>query len=386
MMMRSKSRLSGGKQWYNHLVQKDTDIQIHISSSPEDKDWDDYLAQTSGGSHIQTTKWAQVKAQLGWRAWRVFATDNRKIIGGAQMLLRPLALGLSIGYVPRGPVMMNFQPKLAQQIVNTLKKVAGHEKCLMLSIQPPQNGQSFSALLQKNQFTPSSLEVAPTATVLIDLTPEPDEILARMKRGTRYNIGLSSRKDITIDEGDQQALKEFYKLLRMTSKRQNFKIFPMEYFKGMWDSFDMDGNIKLFLAKYNTQVVSAQLAIAFGDTVVNKWTVWSGQHAKLRPNEGLIWGVMQWAKAQGYRYYDLEGIEREAAERILRDEDLPKSMKATVSHFKLGFGGDVVLFPPSYTFVPNPFAKWVYRNLIDRGTIPPAVQSVLDHIRTTDNQ
>jgi lipid II:glycine glycyltransferase (peptidoglycan interpeptide bridge formation enzyme) len=386
MMEHRKSKLSGGKKRYNHLEQNDTDFQIHCSSSLEEKDWDDYLAQTSGGSHIQTTKWARVKTQLGWRTRRILATKNGEILGGAQMLLRPLALGFSIGYVPRGPVMNNSNPELAQEIIKAIKKIAEREKCILLSIQSPQRGQSMSTLLHENQFRPTSLEVAPTATVLIDLAPEPDEILARMKRGTRYNIGLSSRKGIRIHEADQHALEDFYRLLRMTSKRQNFKTFPIKYFNKMWDTFAKQGNIKLFLAKYNAQVVSAQLAIAFGDTVTNKLTVWSGEHAKRRPNEGLLWGVMQWGKSQGYRYYDLEGIEREAAEGIQRGEDLPKSMRRTVTHFKLGFGGDVMLFPPSYTFIQNPLARWVYHKLIDRGTIPPAFQNLLDHVRTTDNR
>ena len=378
-----KSMVNGGEHSHRQYDHSDLDFQIQISSSPENEKWDDYLAQIPGGSHIQTTKWAKLKAHFGWRTRRVLAIDNGKIIGGAQMLLRPLALRRSIAYVPRGPVMGAFQPKVAKLIVDTLKQIAMSEKCLMLSIQPPQHGHALIDVLQNSQFKLSSLEFAPTATILVDLAPEPNDIVMSMKRGTRYNIGLCSRKGIGIFEGDQEALGDFYRLLYLTSKRQNFSILPFDYFLKMWEVFEPQGNIKLFLAKYHTQTISAQLVIAFGDTVVNKMNVWSGEYTKLHPNEGLIWGVMQWARSNGYRYYDLEGIDREAAELILNGKELHDSMKNTFTHFKLGFGGNIVLLPPSLTFIQNPVVDRIYQTVIEHDRIPYPLERALGHLRTS---
>ncbi len=386
MTEQNELRLVEVRKHQDVVDQKEINFRIQQTNADEDQKWDDFLAHTQGGSHLQTSKWAQVKIWLGWKVIRVVATKENNIIGGAQVLLRPLGLGQTIGYVPRGPLLVEDHQPLATQITEVLKEIAKDQNCLMLVVQPPKHHPTLIELLYENQFKPGTLEVAPTATVLIDLLPEHEEILARMKRGTRYNIGLSARKEVTIYEGDRNHLAEFYRLLQDTSRRQKFNIYPKDYYTEMWDILEPGNNIKLFLATYRSEVISAQLAIAFGDTVVNKMTVWSGEHGKLRPNEGLLWGVMQWAKEQGYRYYDLEGIERAAAESIMRDEDLPESIKATVTHFKLGFGGDVVLFPPSYTLVQNPIARWVYHTIIDQDTLPPPIKTMVDRMRISDNR
>jgi len=124
--------------------QNGIDIHIQRSTTSEDKSWDDFLARTPGGSHIQTSKWSQVKAQLGWKAFRIIATKDDRTIGGAQVLIRPLTLGRTIGYVPRGPVLEEKQSTLVQQIINAIKRIAQTEKCLMMVVQPPRNDWWFS--------------------------------------------------------------------------------------------------------------------------------------------------------------------------------------------------------------------------------------------------
>lgn len=366
--------------------QNGIDIHIQRSTTSEDKSWDDFLARTPGGSHIQTSKWSQVKAQLGWKAFRIIATKDDRTIGGAQVLIRPLTLGRTIGYVPRGPVLEEKQSTLVQQIINAIKRIAQNEKCLMMVIQPPRNDQNLAEALSNSDFRRTSFEVAPTATIIIDLEADHNEILARMKRGTRYNIRLSTRKPITISEGKQQDIEVFYDLLRSTGERENFRVFLKNYYHQMWRKFDPGGNIKLFLAKYNAQIVSAQLVIVFGDTVVNKFSVWSGEYGNCKPNERVYWSVMQWAKSHGYRYYDLEGIDRAAAEVLVEGGALPESMRSTDTHFKLGFGGEVVLFPRSHVYIPSAIASWGYQRLMHPDRIHPIILRVLSRVRTTANR
>jgi lipid II:glycine glycyltransferase (peptidoglycan interpeptide bridge formation enzyme) len=85
---------------------------------------------------------------------------------------------------------------------------------------------------------------------------------------------------------------------------------------------------------------------------------WSGQHGSRRPNEALHWAAIQWAKRQGFRYYDFDGIQARTAKRIVKGEPLPDSMLQSVTRFKLGFGGRVVLLPGSYSYICHPLLRW----------------------------
>ena len=95
----------GGRQTEDVVEQKEILLSIQEISNGEDQKWDDFLAHTAGGSHLQTSKWARVKIWLGWKVFRVVATRENKIIGGAQIFFRSLRLGKTIGYIPRGPVL-----------------------------------------------------------------------------------------------------------------------------------------------------------------------------------------------------------------------------------------------------------------------------------------
>jgi lipid II:glycine glycyltransferase (peptidoglycan interpeptide bridge formation enzyme) len=75
---------------------------------------------------------------------------------------------------------------------------------------------------------------------------------------------------------------------------------------------------------------------------------WSGSRTGLRPNELMHWHAIQWARERGYRYYDLDGIDEPAARAVLAGEELPESGKRGTTHFKLGLGGEVTLYPTAY--------------------------------------
>jgi peptidoglycan pentaglycine glycine transferase (the first glycine) len=357
--------------------------QIRVSYEIEEPEWDAFLAETPGGHHVQTSLWAQVKALLGWCAARIVVTRGERIVAGAQLLIRPLPLAASaIGYVPKGPLLAVDDPLLAKLVINELHEVAKAHHIQYLVVQPPSNGEVLARQLPNWGFRLSSIEVAPAATVLLDLTKDLDDILAQMKSKTRYNLRLGQRKGITTREGGENDLHAFYYLLIATSQRQKFSLPSKEYFVKMWRVFNPHGYVRLFLAEYEGETVSALLAIPFRDTVLYKRGAWSGYHGSCRPNEVLQWAAIEWAKSQGYQYYDFEGIKPEAARAILRDEPLPGALKRTVTSFKVGFGGQVTLFPRAYDYVYDPVLRWVYTTAFPKISSLSVVERALNYLRT----
>jgi lipid II:glycine glycyltransferase (peptidoglycan interpeptide bridge formation enzyme) len=120
------------------------------------------------------------------------------------------------------------------------------------------------------------------------------------------------------------------------------------------------------VAEYDDQFVSAQLAVPFGDTVINKLSVWSGECGNRRPNEALQWETIQWAKRQGFRYYDFEGIKPSVIEAIQNNDPLPASLKQSVTSYKLGFGGQATLFSEANVYLYNPIYRWAYREIFPK--------------------
>ncbi|MCB0195449.1 MAG: peptidoglycan bridge formation glycyltransferase FemA/FemB family protein [Anaerolineae bacterium] len=358
------------------------DYQVRVSEQVEDAAWDVFLEMTPGGHHVQTSLWAQVKASLGWKAVRMIVSHRERIVAGAQFVLRPMPILGSVGYVSKGPVFATKDQKLEDLVFQKMHQVVKSHHVQHLTVQPPDDGERFAKRLVDKGFRPGSMNVAPTATMLLDLSNDLDTLMAAMSRKTRYNVRLSQRKGITVREGTGKDLQAYYQLLSATGQRQNFSPYPEHYFTELWRIFNPRGYVKLFLAEFEGELVSAQLTVPFGKTVINKLSVWSGNHGNRRPNEALQWTVIAWAKSHGYRYYDFEGIQPEAAKAILSQESLPDSLKQTVTSFKLGFKGQVVLFPSAFEYVYNPLFRYVYTKISPKIRKQRLVKRALKHIRT----
>jgi lipid II:glycine glycyltransferase (peptidoglycan interpeptide bridge formation enzyme) len=201
-----------------------------------------------------------------------------------------------------------------------------------------------------------------------------------MKRQNRQNIQRAEREGIVIREGTETDVHTFYRLHLATSQRQDFTPYPESYYAEMWRVLDPYGYIKLLLAEYRGEAVSALLLVPFADTVIAKKLGWAGLYACHRPNQLLFWEAIKWGKANGYRLFDLEGIDPTGAKAILAGEPLPESLRRTWTFFKLMFGGQVVLYPEAYDYVYNPLVRWAFGKLMPDFSRGSAIARVIEQL------
>ncbi len=65
--------------------------------------WDSFIEQWPDAHLLQTSMWGDLKSQFGWQPVRL---SNRT--AGSQVLFRKRPLGLSLAYIPKGPVGENW--------------------------------------------------------------------------------------------------------------------------------------------------------------------------------------------------------------------------------------------------------------------------------------
>jgi lipid II:glycine glycyltransferase (peptidoglycan interpeptide bridge formation enzyme) len=345
---------------------------LQVSHLDEDRVWDAFVSRIPYGDYVQTSLYAQVKAVEGWRTTRLIVWDDDVVIAGAQLLVRPLSAFLAIGYVPRGPLISRDDSGLLQLVVDALHAEARRRHLPYLVLQPPRYGPAMEPYLLDAGFGPSPIQAATTATTRIDLTQSLEEIMSSAHRSTRRNIRRGLRNGITLREGGQEDMPIFERLHEATSQRRRLSPYPREKLYKTWQIFAPHGYVKLFVAEVDKEPVSAQLTVPFGDTLISRLSGWSGEYASLKPNEALEWYVIQWAKSQCFHYYDLDGIDDRAASHLLRGQRLPDSLKQTWTTYKLGFGGEVIVFPKPYSYVYHPLLRFAYRTAFPRITqLPP---------------
>jgi lipid II:glycine glycyltransferase (peptidoglycan interpeptide bridge formation enzyme) len=345
-------------------------LQTLVNVVPDDR-WDAFLASTPGGSYKQTGSWARVKALQGWRARRIVVHDEtgERVLGGAQILVRPLPVaGFAgrIGYVVKGPLVMEHDPVLQARLLHEIDQLCRVERISVIIVQPPEDAPPFDSLLLDHGYIPSPLSLAPTSTVVVDLDADIDVLRQRLGKQLRRNIRRAEAAGVVVRHGARADLDDFYRLLSLASQRLRYPIFPRAYYERIWDEFSPKGGAQLFVAELDGQVVSIQLCVTFRRTMFSKALAWSGQHRGVSVNDALDWYAIAWARAHGIEYYDLESISDDLARRLLDGGEPTASEMRGSDAYKLKWSRRVVMFPPPYLRVTNPVLRGVVRRAPER--------------------
>lgn len=280
---------------------------------------------------LQSSEWGILKSEYGWRVEHLIKGDC-----GAQILFRELPFGYSIGYIPKGPVGGSIN-ELLPELDDTCRK----HKAVFLKVEPYLWEEEKSGLdsLPPIGFIASRHKIQPKRTILIDLSPTEDDILAAMKQKTRYNIRLAFKKGVEVVKSVR--IDVFYKLMEETAQRDGFGIHAENYYQRAYELFHPQGNCELFLAVHEGDILAGVMVFAYGDTAWYFYGASSNRKRNLMPTYALHWEVIKWAKSKGCLWYDLWGVPDEDQE-VLESQFSERSDGLWgVYRFKRGFGGEL---------------------------------------------
>jgi peptidoglycan pentaglycine glycine transferase (the first glycine) len=339
---------------------------VRISDAADDPNWDDFLEHAPNSVYTQTSCWGRVRATVGWRPVRVVLSGSDGIVAGAQIVTRPLPMGGNVGLVSHGPVISEHHSDLLALVFDEMLALGRANDVQYLVVLPPQGGDWMSGELLQRGFRHSLYDIGYTATILMDLRPDLDGLLAKMTKKRRQNIRSAERRGVTIRRGSQADLPIFNRLKDAHSTRLGYARRSEDYYAELWRALAPREHIALFIAEYEGEPLSAQLVIPFGDTCHHMERPWSGEHGELNSNELLEWHAIKWAKSRGYLFVDHEAIETPVAEAVLSGREVPPDPRYTATLFKLKWGGQVVLTPPSFDYVYNPVLRFGFRRIPNR--------------------
>ncbi len=314
--------------------------------SEADAEWDAFVAAHPRGSVLQTTSWARLKSRFGWTTERVWMRRDGRLVGGAQVLFRSIALGIvKLGYIPHGPLVDWSDPEQVDVLFNHVDQAAYHRGAGMVKIEPriwqdEMSPEVWEALYRRHGCVPSPDTIQPPRTIVIDLRPSEDEILAAMKQKTRYNIRLAEKKGVTVRQGTAADLPAFNRLMLVTGQRDRFGIHDPQYYRAAFELFSPH-NVALWLAEYEGRPLAGVMVFTCGRNAAYLYGASSDEERQRMPAYAAQWAGMRWAKARGCTNYDMWGVpdhdeaELEAGFTERQDGLWP------VYRFKRGFGGEL---------------------------------------------
>lgn len=324
--------------------------------------WDAFVASAPGGDLIQSTGWAAAKHPLGFEAHRMMVRDDDgRIVGGAQLLLRRLGPIGAVGYIARGPLLLAGADDRSAPVLAEIERAARRLAVRHLIVQPPAGGGAMVEALAARGYTADALEVAPGATLMLDLTADAGRLLADMSSSARRSIRQAERRGVVVRYGGEADLPDFLRLHAATAARRGFAPMSMAYLRHHWRALHARDGVRLIFACHEGTAFAAVWLTAFADTVTARLSGWTGEWPHLHGSAACEWEAIRWAKQAGYRLYDFGGVDRAFAQAMLAGEPLPETMLRSPSGYKASFGGRAELYPGAWQRTPNPFVRPVVR-------------------------
>jgi peptidoglycan pentaglycine glycine transferase (the first glycine) len=336
-------------------------------------EWDHSLGLLPNAHVLQTWDWGDFKSHWGWTTQRLLWVDRDKPVAAAQILRRPIPrTPWSFLYVSKGPAFDSTDTSLVAQVLADLEIYAQQVQALFIKIDPdvprqygePQAGQPLEIegqamldlLVQRGWcFSPEQIQFC--NTVMLNLTPALEDLLAAMKSKWRYNIRLAERKGVVIQRGNSDDIAAFYRMYVETAVRDGFLIRPEAYYREVWQRFLEAGRAEMLLASVADEVVAGLIIFIFGQTAWYMYGASTGQHRHLMPNHLLQWKAICRAKERGCTRYDMWG-----APDVFDETDRMWG----VYRFKCGFGGQVVQGLGAFDYPVNRPLYWAFTVALPR--------------------
>lgn len=366
--------------------------------------WNALNASLPNPHILQTWEWGQVKARSGWEPipliWREKEGEVRsQVVAMALVLQRTIPVGgfaarLRVLYVPKGPLLMDWSDLVLRgRVLNDLHTLARRRGAIFIKIDPDvrlgtgipstsdvkenSEGQAVVADLRAHGWHFSDEQIQFRNTMIIDLTPSEDTLLAGMKQKTRYNIRLAWRKGVNVRTGTQADFGMLYQMYAETALRDGFTIRDEGYYRVAWKKFLRTGNTsdstdnssmvaskgqkspenEVLVAEIESNPVAALIVYRFAGKAWYLYGMSLRVHREKMPNYALQWEAMRRAKAAGCLEYDLWG----APEKFNKSDSM-----WGVYRFKKGLGGTLVRHIGAWDLPVRPVYYRLYTEVLPR--------------------
>jgi len=337
-------------------------LQFQLLGYEYREPWRKFIAKSPIGDVLQTMEWGEIKRASGWEPFHAALMDGEVICGAALVLKRRVTpIGHSIFYCPRGPTIDYTDASAFSQLMGGIHSLARKERAILLKIDPAiaAPNHEIERLLREHRFRmPPEVSggfggTQPRSVMKLDLTKDEETLLANMKPKTRYNLRLAERKGVQVtDDCTEEDLRTFYDILLETARRDHFVVRSFSYFRLIWQHLVRNDLARLFVARYEGEMLAGALAFVLGRQCWYVYGASSNRRRNLMPNYLLQWRMIQWAKSQGCEVYDFRGVSPER-DGIPLDDHL-----AGLNRFKSGFGAQYVEYLGEFDL---PFRMFWYK-------------------------
>ena len=313
--------------------------------------WMESYIQSHPNSHfLQMPQWADVKAGWDWRGILVYR--DGKLAGAMSVLIRRLLPGVTIFYVPRGPVCDRKDPFVMSQMLVAAEDLAREHGAILMMMDPdePDENRIFREIMESLDFHErqdsgfGNIQAQHVFRLPL-LNRSREDVFQNFSAKTRYNVRLALRKGVQVRQFSgacrvpEKELEAFSALMAETGQRDRFLVRDKEYFRRVLKSLGREAI--LFMAYLDEQPIAGTIGVFSGRKGWYLYGASGNAHRSVMPNYLLQWEMIRYAMEQHCQFYDFRGVPGD----VSADHPLHGLYR-----FKKGFGGEYCKFTGLYVY------------------------------------
>lgn len=343
--------------------------------TPDQTGWDAFVATHSAGHLLQSSGWGALKARFGWTPHCYAVAAGGGIRAGA-LVLEKQRFGLSVLYVPRGP-LFSGEAHIDELLLDHIIRIGRRRRAVFVRLEPnlaehDPRAAAIHTWLIAYTMQPAA-PIQPRSTIHLDLTPEPEHLLAGMSKGHRSDIKRAAREGVVVREGLPSDLGAFYAIMKETSTRAGFAIHTPDYYASILELFG--DTVRLWLAERNGVTIAAAMIAVWGATAIYLYSGSTAEGLQYGAQHAIQWHAIRWARARGATQYDFWGIPDALGQAAASTDHAARArLEAEAEHdplygvyrFKKGFGGAPVRYLPAYDRVLIPLLYTIWQRRLGR--------------------
>ena len=326
-------------------------MAITIKSIESQSVWEQFIAKNSPVALFQSWTWGEVAESLGQKVWRFGFWQNQNLIGIAQIIKVVARRGVFL-HVRHGPVFSEQRGSFWQEFFSFVTTLAQKEGAWFIRVSPliadiPELRQLF----RSQGLLPSAIHAMDAERCwVLDLDKPPAELLANMRKSTRYSLRQAQKLGVVIVKStNMRDLPPFLDLYAATARRQDF--LPHRGIHEEFESFTKRNQTLLILGKYRGMLLAGALILFYGGQAI--YNHGASIQNEIPASYLVQWEAIQEAQRRGMTLYNFWGI---------APSDKPRHPWTGITLFKNGFGGREIIYLHAHD-LPVAFGFWLVRGI-----------------------
>src|SRR3989344_2110796 len=318
-------------------------LQSFRFSEVGDKDaWDRLVSSLEDCVPYQSWEMGKLmESILGFSLKRFCVSQGNSTLLLAQVVKRRFFENSFFLHISQGPLFpRGYNEEVLAFFIENLKKeefFVSNSGCLKVEPRLPYSTFLEESLLGMKFFKSQSVTILhpDKETIVIDLLKSEDGLFKEMHPSAQRSLRKTFKKGVTVRRAkSRKDFDSFWNLFFNTAKRKGFYTFPRDWYFYIYNSPQIKSDI--FLAEFNGNKAAAAFLIYFKETALYSFGG-SIPVIGLSPLRLLLWETIKYAKNDGFKYFDLMGVDDGAAPGL--------------SRFKRWFGGSKTINIGSYDYI-----------------------------------